>query len=118
MALHEQAPDYLSYGFNGGNARTNANAPGVAGRVLSSIIDPARTVLVAESPAFLPYSWHQPKPAAANGAPMFQDARNIVGFVDGHVSFIRIYWPGNNPVGSLALHHEPPAGYDYKWIGD
>ena len=117
-ALHEQPPDYLSYGFNGGNARANANAPGIAGRVLSSIIDPARTVLVAESPAFLPYSWHQPKPAAANGAPMFKDARNMVSFVDGHVSFIRVYWLGNNPVGSLALHHEPPAGYDYKWSGD
>jgi type II secretory pathway pseudopilin PulG len=116
--LHEQPPDYLSYGFNGGNARTNSNAPGIAGRVLSSINDPSRTVLVAESPAFIPYSWHRPRSPALNGAPMFDDAMNMVSFVDGHVSFIKIHWGGNNPPGSLALHHDPPAGYDYKWSGD
>ncbi len=116
--LHQEPPDYLSYAFNGGNARTNSNAPGIAGRLLSSIKDPSKTVLVAESPAFIPYSWHQPKSPAPNGAPMFDDARNMVGFVDGHVSYIKIYWGGNNPPGSLALHHDPPAGYDYKWSGD
>lgn len=116
--LHEQPPDYLSYGFNGGNARTNSNAPGIAGRILSSINDPSKTVLVAESPAFIPYSWHRAKLPAPNGAPMFDDAMNMVSFVDGHVSFIKIHWGGNNPPGSLALHHDPPAGYDYKWSGD
>jgi prepilin-type processing-associated H-X9-DG protein len=49
---------------------------------------------------------------------MFEDAKNMVSFVDGHVSYIKIYWGGNNPPGSLALHHDPPAGYDYKWSGD
>jgi prepilin-type N-terminal cleavage/methylation domain-containing protein len=34
--LHEQGPDYLSYAFNGGNARTNSNAPGIAGVPLTS----------------------------------------------------------------------------------
>ena len=116
--LYEQPLDYLSYAFNGGNARTNSNDPGIAGRLLSSIKDPAKTVLVAESPAFIPYSWHQPRPPAPNGAPMFEDARNMVGFVDGHVSYIKMYWGGNNPPGALALHFDPPAGYDYKWSGD
>ena len=116
--LHEQPPDYLSYGFNGGNARANSNPPGIAGRNLSSIRSPTKTVPVAESPAFIPYSWHQPKPPAANGAPMFNDAMNMVSFVDGHVWFTRIYWGGNNPPGSLALHQDPPAGYEYKWNGD
>ncbi len=116
--LREQPPDYLSYAFNGGNARTNSNAPGIAGRTLGSIREPTKTVLVAESPAFIPYSWHDPKPPAPNGAPMFNDARNMVGFVDGHVSYIKIYWGGNNPPGSLALHHNPPAGYDYQWSGE
>jgi prepilin-type N-terminal cleavage/methylation domain-containing protein len=116
--LHEQPQDYLSYAFNGGNARTNSNAPGIAGRVLSSIVNPTKTVLIAESPAFTPYSWHQPKPPTPNGAPMFDDAMNMVSFVDGHVSYIKIYWGGNNPPGSLALHHDPPAGYNYKWSGD
>jgi prepilin-type N-terminal cleavage/methylation domain-containing protein len=116
--LHEQPPDYLSYGFNGGNARTNSNAPGIAGRTLSSIKNPARTVLVAESSAFIPYSWHEPKPPAPNGAPMFDGSKNMASFVDGHVSYIRIYWVGNSPPGALALHQDPPAGCDYQWSGD
>jgi hypothetical protein len=116
--MHEEAPDFMSYGFNGGNARTNSNAPGIAGRLLSSIKNPVRTVLAAEGPAFIPYSWHEPKPPAANGAPMFNDAKDVVSFVDGHVSYIKMYWGGNNPPGALALHHDPPAGYDYQWSGD
>jgi prepilin-type N-terminal cleavage/methylation domain-containing protein len=118
QSLHDQGPDYLSYVFNGGNARTNSNAPGIAGRTLASIKDPVKTVLVAEGPALIPYSWHQPKKPAANGAPMFNDAKNVIGFVDGHVSYIKIYWSGNSPPGSMALHSDPPAGYDYKWSGD
>lgn len=116
--MHEEAPDYMSYGFNGGNARTNSNAPGIAGRLLSSIKEPTKTVLVAEGSAFIPYSWHQPKNLGRNGAPMFNDAKDVVSFVDGHVNYIKIYWGGNNPPGSLALHHDPPAGYGYKWSGD
>jgi prepilin-type N-terminal cleavage/methylation domain-containing protein len=116
--MHEEAPDFMSYGFNGGNARTNSNAPGIAGRPLSSIKNPTRTVLLAEGPAFIPYSWHSPKPPAPKGAPMFNDAMDMVSFVDGHVSYIKMYWGGNNPPGSLALHHDPPAGYDYQWSGD
>jgi len=41
--------------------RLGTNSPGLAGRKLSSIKHPARTVLVADMPAFLPWSWHQPK---------------------------------------------------------
>ena len=62
QAMHQQAfSDYSSYSFNGGNARTNSNAPGISGRPISSIKDPSKTVLVAESSAFAPWSWHQPK---------------------------------------------------------
>jgi prepilin-type N-terminal cleavage/methylation domain-containing protein len=117
-SFHKQPPDYLSYGFNGGNARTNSNAPGIAGWALSSIKNPSKTVLVTECPAFIPYSWHNPQPPAPNGAPMFNNAPNMVSFVDGHVSYIKIYWSGNNPPGSLALHQNPPTGYDYQWSGD
>jgi prepilin-type N-terminal cleavage/methylation domain-containing protein len=117
--MHGQAfSDFSSYAFNGGNARTNSNAPGIAGRAISSINDPVKTVLVAESSAFAPWSWHQPKRTAPGQAPMFDGAMNMVSFVDGHVGYIKIYWGGNNPPGSLALHHDPPPGYDYKWSGD
>lgn len=117
--LHTEAvSDFSSYAFNGGNARTNSNAPGIAGRTISSIKEPSKTVLVAEASAFTPWSWHEPKTTAAGAAPMFNDAKNIVGFVDGHVSYIKMFWPGNNPPGTLALHRDPPASYNYKWSGD
>lgn len=116
---HDQAwSDFSSYGFNGGNARTNSNAPGIAGRSVSSIKNPSRTVLVAEISAFAPWSWHQSKKPLAAVNAVFNDAKNMVGFVDGHVSYVKIHWAGNNPPGSLALHHDPPAGYDYQWSSD
>jgi len=39
--------------------------------------------------------------------------------VDGHVSYVKIYWDTNNVAGHLeAWQYDPPAGYDYKWSGD
>lgn len=115
---HEQSfASYSSYTFNGMNRRTNAL--GISGMKLSSIKHPARTVLVAEHPAFIPYSWHQPKqPIADVRNCFFNDARNVVSFVDGHVSYIRIYWQPTGPPQSHAYSYDPPAGYDYQWSGD
>lgn len=54
--------DYSSYIFNAGNLfpsdATNqpVNRPGIAGLPLSSIRHPARTVLLAEAPAVVPFS--------------------------------------------------------------
>ena len=53
--------DFSSYLFNGGNSFGPTNRPGIAGLSLSSIKHPARTVLVAEVPALVPFSWHKPK---------------------------------------------------------
>jgi prepilin-type N-terminal cleavage/methylation domain-containing protein len=116
-ALHDHA-DSSSYAFNGGNARTNSNAPGIAGRTVASIIQPSRTLLVMEAPALIPYSWHDPKRPFTKENAIFNDAKNVVSFVDGHVNYIKIHWGGNNPPGSLALHSDPPAEYEYKWSGD
>lgn len=116
--LHEEPPDFLSYAFNGGNARTNSNAPGIAGRTLASIKNPSKTVLLMESPALIPYSWHDPRKPLARDNAIFDNARDVVSFVDGHVSYIKIYWGGNNPPGALALHQNPPPGYEYQWSGD
>jgi hypothetical protein len=57
-------------------------------------------------------------PTAQGQAPMFDEAKNMVSFVDGHDSYIKTYRGGNNSPGSLALHRDPPAGYEYKWTGD
>jgi len=122
-SLHEQTNcDYSSYLFNGGNLNRNRQTGGyyggIAGRTVSSIKDPARTVLVAEQPTWFPYSWHQPKLPASPGFKdaCFKDAKNLVSFVDGHVSYIKIYWSSDSH--SMAAEYDPPRDYDYKWSGD
>lgn len=118
--------NYSSYVFNAGNIRDNypfTNAfPGIAGRKLTSIKTPARTVLVTEWPALIPYSWHQPK-RLPSGVAGVDDSKNLVSFVDGHVSYIKIYWDADTSshlgVPHIeAWHYDPPAGYDYQWSGD
>jgi prepilin-type N-terminal cleavage/methylation domain-containing protein len=122
-SFHDQSvSDYSSYAFNAGATnpvyRTHT---GLAGRKISSIKDPGRTILVTEIPALFPYSWHEPKrPFSAENA-VFNDAKNMVSFVDGHVSYLRIYWNTNRIMSggisyiTVAADFDPPAGYDYKW---
>jgi hypothetical protein len=114
--LHdEERFDYSSYWYNGMNLPAVFSVPrlGIAGLKLASIKEPAKTVLVAEEPAFYPYSWHEPK---LNEGLMFNDAKDMVSFVDGHVIYIKIYW--FEPSGLITCCTNPPAGYDYKWSGD
>ena len=127
--MHEQSfADFSSYGFNGGNLATNLNRLGVdlsqcgiAGRTISSISDPVTTVLVAEASTFEPWSWHQPKRPLSQENAQFNDARNIVSFVDGHVSYIKIFWTDTSVTSRVRLAAawiNPPPGYDYRWSGD
>jgi prepilin-type N-terminal cleavage/methylation domain-containing protein len=117
QSFHDQATnDYSSYWFNSGTLTIfGTNSPGLAGRKLSSIKHPAKTVLVAEVPAFFPWSWHEPKRPGADGIVLFKDAKNVVSFVDGHVSYIKIYW---EKAYSPTVAFDPPPGYDYQWNGD
>ena len=124
---HEQAAyDYSSYVFDGLNLITNYpnlayNGPlhGIGGRRLGSIKAPVKTVLVAESAALFPYSWHQP---SRDKVAVLNNALDLVSFVDGHVSYIKMFWDSSiqYPTGgmSLAGYYDPPASYDYKWSGD
>ncbi len=97
---HEQTNyDFSSYNYNGLNLITNFHASqfgvvlaGIGGLALSSIASPSKTVLVGESAAYFPYSWHQPAPPPVSETPVFNDAKDMVSFVDGHVSFIKMYW--------------------------
>jgi prepilin-type N-terminal cleavage/methylation domain-containing protein len=127
---HEQIVYYYSsYAFNGLNLFTtypdfayNGVLPGIGGQKLGAVKNSARTVLVLEAPALFPYSWHQPKSGGSGVLPLFNDAKNLVGFVDGHVSEIKIYWNSaiRYPNGSLsaACYYDPPIGYDYQWSGN
>jgi len=119
QSLHLEAQhNYSSYAFNAGNIPPGDPPthpwPGVAGRKLTSIREPVKTVLVSEFSALLPYSWHQP-----GGTSHYNNARNLLSFADGHVQYLKIYWDTNSVAGHLeAWHYDPPSHYDYKWGGD
>ncbi|MDH4372418.1 MAG: prepilin-type N-terminal cleavage/methylation domain-containing protein [Verrucomicrobiota bacterium] len=118
QSLNQQARFYYSsYGFNGGNFISGKPAiprwPGIAGRKLNSINEPGKTVLVTEFAALLPYSWHEPARVSH-----YNNARDVMAFVDGHVSFVKMFWDATKTKGVEAWHYDPPAGYDYKWSGD
>jgi prepilin-type N-terminal cleavage/methylation domain-containing protein len=123
-SMHDQPEsDYSSYHFSGGNGCTNSPPPflqetcypGVFGCKQASIRDPAGTVLTLEGSAIFPWSWHQPQklPPGQCGV---KDAKNLIGFVDGHLSYIKMYW--NPGLYLTAACYDPPGGYDYKWSPD
>ena len=131
QSLHEHPVfDYSSYAFNGGDNVTRilgpdkvvVDSPGLTGLKLSSVNQPARTLLVTEASALAPWSWHKPVwPDLRTEAMTYNNALNMVAYVDGHVSYIRIYW--NRELffakgASFAMSYDPPAGYDYKWKGN
>ena len=100
---------FTSYTFNGYEV-----GPGdierITGQKLSSIKNPSKAVLVGEWPAFFGGSWH----LFVNQD--YPDAKNVLGFVDGHAGLTRIYWDGVSD--SDPGDYEPPAGYDYNWDGE
>lgn len=120
--------EYSSYSFNGGNAFASANGsgfrPGISGLPLSSIKLPARTVLVAETPALVPFSWHKPKHPLywleTRNCPnfMFNGALDMVSFVDGHVSYTKMHWNGVRGSAGASCSYDPPADYNYQWSGN
>jgi prepilin-type N-terminal cleavage/methylation domain-containing protein len=124
QSWHDQpVTDYSSYGFNG-SAETNPVPPaflnessygGISAFKESAIREPAKTILLTELSALSCWSWHQPlKPYP--GKVGVTDAKNIISFVDGHVSYTKVYW--NTNLNATACSYDPPAGYDYKWHGD
>jgi len=123
-SLHDDSSwNFSSYAFNGGDNVTRKffkktlAYPGLGGVNLSSVKHPARTVLVSEIAAFGPWSWHDPSAhgVAHESGTLYNDSKNFVGFVDGHVSYIKIHW---SPGQEWAASYEPPADYDYQWSPD
>lgn len=120
QSLHDQSFfDFSSYAFNGGDNLTRmvgavaVTRPGLTGIKLSAVKHPSRTVLVTEASALVPWSWHAPSASL-----YFANAKNMVGFVDGHVSYLKIYWDSTPlPDGgvSFALAYDPPGDYAYQW---
>jgi prepilin-type N-terminal cleavage/methylation domain-containing protein len=120
---HEQEHfSFSSYQFNGSNKAVPGALipplPGIGGLKLSSIKRSSRTLLVLETAAFVPYSWHEPKQQKAPKSwpvefafPPFNNARDVASFVDGHVNYIKMYWrstPDKNGFYSMACSTIPP----------
>ena len=101
---------YTSYVFNGVNL---PGMPNIAGREVSSITDPAHTLLTMEWVAHAPLSWHRSRTGKAN-LPFYNDAESVVGFVDGRVALIKIYYDGLN----AAYTRDPAPGYNYRYSGN
>jgi prepilin-type N-terminal cleavage/methylation domain-containing protein len=115
----QRETDFCSYAFNGANYRgTNSDTgvpfPGIAGKKLGQVREPSKTVLVIEAAALTPFSWHAPAPRGKEYR--FADSKNVLSFVDGHVSETKIYWSG--ATNSEAWHTDPPPGYEYRWSGE
>lgn len=99
--------DFNSYVFNG---VTLPGMPNISGLSLAAVNHPQRTLLVMEWTAHAPLSWHASKTGRKN-APFYCDAKSVAGFVDGHVSFIPIYFDGYN----AAFTQDPIASYEYQY---
>ena len=102
--------DYGSYVFNGVNL---PGIPNLAGKKAATVKEPAKTLLMMEWTAHAPLSWHKSRTGRKN-QPFYNDAENMVGFVDGHVKFIKIYYDGID----AAYTRDPIPGYEYKYSGD
>jgi hypothetical protein len=102
--------DFGSYVFNG---VTLPGLPNVAGWTMGTVKQPQKTLLVMEWTAHAPLAWHSSRTGKRN-QPFYCDARSVVGFVDGHVSFSKIYYDGYN----AAFTRDPIAGYDYQYSGN
>src|SRR6266478_5830740 len=100
---------FTSYTFNGYEVGPGA-IPRITGKKLGAIKSLAKAALAGEVPAFFGGSWHP----LVNGD--YADAKNVLSFVDAHVSFVKIYWDG--VTDSDPCNYEPPAGYDYNWDGE
>lgn len=101
---------YSSYFFNGTAPGEIPSLEHMGQRPLTSIHHPSRIVLIGELSGACPLSTHERKEPY-----QFNDARNVMSFVDGHVSFIPIYWNGVKGFDGLAFLYEPPPGHDYQW---
>lgn len=102
--------DYGSYVFNGVNL---PGVPNLAGKTVDSVKQPSRTLLMMEWAAHAPLSWHRSRTGKKNH-PFYNEAESVVGFVDGHVKWIKIYYDGMN----AAYTRDPIPGYEYQFSGD
>ena len=103
---------FSSYWFNGLARGDDTNDLGMAQKPFTSVRDPVKTELIGEISGGGGLSSHDRRQPL-----QFPDAPNVMSFVDGHASYIKIYWNGTQGPGGFSAFYEPPAGYEYKWTG-
>ena len=119
VGFHRQSfTHYSSYALNESVRRRPGGPPnltvaGVGLKTFDYVRDPARTVLIGEISGCVALSSHDRRERF-----QFRDERNVMSFVDGHVSYIRIYWNGLEGPPGMPWFYEPAAGYDYKWSAE
>jgi prepilin-type N-terminal cleavage/methylation domain-containing protein len=106
----QQTTRYSSYFFNG----LSPDEPDahLGQKPFSTVREPSRVVLIGELSGAFGLSAH-----ARREPYQFNNAPNVMSFVDGHVSYIRIYWNGVKGFDGVSIFYEPPAGYEYMWSG-
>ena len=105
--------EFSSYWFNGLARGADSNNVGMAQKPFSRTREPSLTELLGEISGGGGLSSHDRRQPL-----QFPDARNVMSFVDGHASYLKIYWNGVQGVDGFSAFYEPPAGYDYKWSGN
>jgi prepilin-type N-terminal cleavage/methylation domain-containing protein len=105
--------DFSSYWFNGLARGDDTNNLGMAQKPFSTTRNPIKTDPVGEISGRGGLSSHDRRQPL-----QFPDARNVMSFVDGHVSYIKIYWNGTQGPDGFSAFYEPPDGYEYKWSGN
>lgn len=108
---HLKETYYSSYFFNGEAA--GGDETRMAGKPFSSVRDPSRRILLGELSAVAGLSAHDRREPN-----QFNNAWNVLAFVDGHASFVPIYWNGNTGYYGLPGLYNPPIGYGYTWFGN
>ena len=107
----QQTTFHSSYLFNGlASDALDALAPRAAQRLLSAVCEPTRVVLECELSGAFGLSSHTRREPY-----QFNNARNVMSFVDGHVNYLATYWNGVTGFDGLSVLYEPPANYEYQW---
>jgi prepilin-type N-terminal cleavage/methylation domain-containing protein/prepilin-type processing-associated H-X9-DG protein len=106
--------DYGSYVYNG--CDNHGNDPATTTLLdarLSNVKHTSRTWMISEWPIHWSYSWHKSKTGDANIS--YKDAIANVSFVDGHASYIKLYY--NDTLGPAPFAYptfQIPSSYNYQ----
>jgi hypothetical protein len=95
--------EFSSYWFNGLVRRDDTNDLGMAQKPFSKARELSMTELLGEISGGGGLSSHDRRRPL-----QFPDARNVMSFVDGHVSYIKIYWNGTQVSDGFSVFYEPP----------